>query len=78
MADGNGNPKTYNNKKTWFNHRKKMMLTNAAVKKVLLNRFLSAVQSGQDQPISERCKYEHGNAWKCRRYEHGNAVDMSM
>jgi hypothetical protein len=31
MADGNGNPKTYNNKKTWFHHRKKMMLTNAAV-----------------------------------------------
>jgi hypothetical protein len=27
----NGNPKSYDNKKTWYNHRKKMMSANAAV-----------------------------------------------
>ena len=31
MADANGNPKTYYNKKTWYNHRKKMMSADAAV-----------------------------------------------
>ncbi len=30
-ANANGNPKSYNNKKTWYSHRKKMMSTNAAV-----------------------------------------------
>ena len=31
IADANGNPTAFNNKKTWYNHRKKMMSTNAAV-----------------------------------------------
>jgi hypothetical protein len=31
IADANGNPKAFNNKKTWYNHRKSMMSANAAV-----------------------------------------------